>query len=44
MSGVATSCDLKKNSPYITINFSKENNTRGGLRDSEEKELTVLPI
>jgi len=27
MSGVATSCDLKKYSPYITINFSKENNT-----------------
>ena len=27
MSGVAASCDLKKYSPYITINFSKENNT-----------------
>jgi len=27
ISGVATSCDLKKYSPYVTINFSKENNT-----------------
>ncbi len=27
MSGVATSCDLKENSPYITINYSLENDT-----------------
>ena len=27
MSGVATSCDLKTYSPYITINFSNEDNT-----------------
>ena len=29
MSGVATSCDLKTYSPYITINFSNEDNTSG---------------
>ena len=29
MSGVATSCDLKEYSPYITINYSLENNTSG---------------
>ena len=29
MSGVATSCDLKEYSPYITINYSLEDNTSG---------------